>query len=88
MAGCLVGLMLAGAFIQQYFNYVGGRLYRQDSVRLKCFLHAVMALAMVSELLLALFGLSQGPRRPARSRLARRRAGGWHSRHPLLAHCR
>ena len=51
IAGCLVGLMLAGAFIQQYFNYMGGKLYAQDSFKLKCFLHVVMALAIVSSAL-------------------------------------
>lgn len=40
--------MLAGAFIQQYFNYLGGKLYAQDSLKIKLLLHAVMGLAVVS----------------------------------------
>jgi len=48
MAGCLVGVLLAGAFLQQYFNYLGGNLYKRDSFKLKCFLHVVIALATVS----------------------------------------
>ena len=43
-----MGLMLGGAFIQEYFNYVGGTLYRRDSVRLKWLLHTVILLATVS----------------------------------------
>ena len=48
MAGTMVGLLLGGAAIHSYFSYLSGKLYKQDSFKLKCFLHVVMALAVVS----------------------------------------
>jgi len=44
-AGGLVGLMLGGAFIQEYINCLSGKLYRQDSARLRWLLHTVILLA-------------------------------------------
>ena len=48
MAGTMVGLLLGGAAIHSYLTYLSDKLYRQDSFKLKSFLHVVMALAVVS----------------------------------------
>lgn len=45
--GGFVELVLVGAFIQQYLNYLSGSLYERDSYRTKVILHTVIFLALV-----------------------------------------
>lgn len=48
MTGWSLAVFMFGLLVMQYYSYVTGELYRQDSRRNKTILHTVVALATVS----------------------------------------